>query len=90
MAQKAKTKPTVLTGGLYKDVWYVAGGKSWMAKFLEDANADYLWADNNETGINWLTQITNSLAYYPTNCQIATTQFVTVTEHKLSALSNKN
>ncbi|HBU79689.1 MAG TPA: ABC transporter substrate-binding protein, partial [Muricauda sp.] len=48
--QKAKTKPTVLTGGLYKDVWYVAGGKSWMAKFLEDANADYLWADNNETG----------------------------------------
>ena len=50
LAQKAKTKPTVLTGGLYKDVWYVAGGKSWMAKFLEDANADYLWADNNETG----------------------------------------
>lgn len=50
IAQKAKTKPTVLTGGLYKDVWYVAGGKSWMAKFLEDANSDYLWADNDETG----------------------------------------
>ncbi|MDF0716261.1 ABC transporter substrate-binding protein [Muricauda sp. 334s03] len=50
IARKAKTKPTVLTGGLYKDVWYVAGGKSWMAKFLEDANSNYLWADNNETG----------------------------------------
>ena len=50
IAQKAKTKPTVLTGGLYKDVWYVAGGNSWMAKFLQDANADYIWSDTDETG----------------------------------------
>ncbi|NDV14801.1 ABC transporter substrate-binding protein [Muricauda sp. TY007] len=50
LAQKAKSRPSVLTGGLYKDVWYVAGGNSWMAQFLEDANANYLWADNNETG----------------------------------------
>jgi iron complex transport system substrate-binding protein len=50
LAQKATSKPTVLTGGLYKDVWYVAGGKSWMAQFLEDANADYLWANTPETG----------------------------------------
>ncbi|NVN18539.1 ABC transporter substrate-binding protein [Muricauda sp. HICW] len=50
IAQKAQSKPTVLTGGLYKDVWYVAGGKSWMAKFLDDANSDYLWANNTETG----------------------------------------
>jgi iron complex transport system substrate-binding protein len=50
LALKAKTKPTVLTGGLYKDVWYVAGGNSWMAQFLKDANADYLWGDTAETG----------------------------------------
>lgn len=50
LAQKAEQRPTVLTGGLYKDVWYVAGGKSWMAQFLEDANAEYLWADTEETG----------------------------------------
>ncbi|WP_375324773.1 ABC transporter substrate-binding protein [Flagellimonas sp. GZD32] len=50
LAKKAKTKPTVLTGGLYKDVWYIAGGKSWMAQFLEDANANYLWKDNHEAG----------------------------------------
>lgn len=50
LAQNAKSKPTVLTGGLYKDVWYVAGGKSWMAQFLNDANADYLWGDTPETG----------------------------------------
>jgi len=50
VAKKATKKPTVLTGGLYKDVWHVAGGKSWMAQFLKDAKADYLWATTNETG----------------------------------------
>jgi len=50
IAAKAVHKPTVLTGGLYKDVWHVAGGKSWMAQFLEDAQADYLWAKTDETG----------------------------------------
>ena len=50
LAKKAKEKPTVLTGGLYKDVWYIAGGESWMAQFLKDANADYIWSDTNENG----------------------------------------
>ncbi|WP_313777833.1 ABC transporter substrate-binding protein [Flagellimonas meishanensis] len=50
VAQKAKESPTVLTGGLYKDVWYVAGGKSWMAQFLKDANANYIWADTEQKG----------------------------------------
>ncbi|WP_420415675.1 ABC transporter substrate-binding protein [Marinovum algicola] len=50
LALQAKEKPTVLTGGLYKDVWYVAGGNSWMAQFLQDANADYLWAETSESG----------------------------------------
>ncbi|MCL6265587.1 ABC transporter substrate-binding protein [Flagellimonas myxillae] len=50
LAKNAETKPSVLTGGLYKDVWYVAGGNSWMAKFLQDANADYLWAETEASG----------------------------------------
>ncbi len=50
LATKATHKPTVLTGGLYKDVWYVAGGKSWMAQFLKDAQTAYLWKNTPETG----------------------------------------
>ena len=50
LAQKADTKPTVLSGALYKDVWYLPGGNSWAAQFLEDANADYLWKESKETG----------------------------------------
>ncbi len=50
LSKKASTKPTVLTGGLYKDVWYVAGGKSWLAGFLDDVKTNYLWKDNLESG----------------------------------------
>jgi len=50
LAKKAEKKPTVLSGALYKDVWYLPGGNSWAAQFLEDANADYLWKETKETG----------------------------------------
>ncbi|MGB5369068.1 MAG: ABC transporter substrate-binding protein [Flavobacteriaceae bacterium] len=50
LAAKAKSTPTVMSGALYKDIWYLPGGKSWAAVFLKDANSDYLWADNQDTG----------------------------------------
>lgn len=50
LALKATTRPTVLSGALYKDVWYLPGGKSWAASFINDANADYLWSDTGATG----------------------------------------
>lgn len=43
-------KPTVLSGALYKDTWYLPSGKSWAAQFLQDAGADYLWKDTEGTG----------------------------------------
>lgn len=45
-ASNFKTQPTVLTGAVYKGTWYVAGGKSFMARFIEDAGGAYLWAEN--------------------------------------------
>lgn len=50
LAAKATNRPTVMSGALYKDVWYLPGGKSWAAQFLKDANTDYLWAGTTETG----------------------------------------
>ncbi|HET8885940.1 MAG TPA: ABC transporter substrate-binding protein [Salinimicrobium sp.] len=49
-AATATTSPTVLSGSMYKDIWYLPGGKSWQAQFIKDANADYLYADSEETG----------------------------------------
>ncbi len=50
LAKKAKTKPTVLSGAIYKEQWYMPRGNSWAATFLKDANAAYLWADSEGTG----------------------------------------
>ena len=43
-------KPTILSGSLYKDVWYVPGGDSFFAKILQDAGTDYLWDTDNASG----------------------------------------
>ena len=50
LAKKANNRPKVLSGALYKDIWYLPGGKSWASKFIEDANAEYLWNGNSSTG----------------------------------------
>lgn len=50
IAAKATEQPSVLSGAMYKDVWYLPGGKSWAAQFLSDANANYLWKETDETG----------------------------------------
>lgn len=50
LAQKATTKPTILAGAMYKDIWYLPAGESFQAQYLIDANANYLWADSEGTG----------------------------------------
>ena len=50
IASKAKTKPTVFTEMKYGQVWYVPGGKSYMAEFLKDAGANYLWKELPQSG----------------------------------------
>lgn len=50
LANKATVRPTVLSGALYKGVWYLPGGKSWASNFIADANADYVWKSYEETG----------------------------------------
>lgn len=50
IAQEATETPTVLSGALYKDVWYLPQGDSWAAQFIADANANYLWKESKGTG----------------------------------------
>lgn len=49
-AEIANKVPTILTGIRYGDAWYVPGGNSFVARLLKDANANYIWKDNTETG----------------------------------------
>ncbi len=45
-----KMESTVLYGSMYQDQWYVAKGNSWVAQFLKDAKANYLWSNVEGTG----------------------------------------
>jgi len=50
LARGMKDKPTVLLGGPFRDQWFVSGGRSFMARVLEDAGADYLWRLDTTAG----------------------------------------
>ncbi|BFP39214.1 ABC transporter substrate-binding protein [Flavobacteriaceae bacterium GF1] len=50
IAAKAAKKPTVLSGALFKDVWYLPAGESWAAQFIKDANGEYLYQATSGTG----------------------------------------
>jgi iron complex transport system substrate-binding protein len=50
IAKQAKKQPTVLSGAMHKDVWYMPNGSSPEAQFLKDANVDYLWSDTTGNG----------------------------------------
>jgi iron complex transport system substrate-binding protein len=43
-------KPTVMSGVVYGDTWFLPGGKNYAAQLLKDAGCSYLWEDNSSTG----------------------------------------
>ncbi len=47
LTKNVDQKPKVLLGLPWKDVWYVPGGKSFLAKMIDDAGGDYLWNEND-------------------------------------------
>lgn len=45
-----ENKPTVISGTMYKDIWYAPAAENWGALFLEDAGADYIFKNKSGTG----------------------------------------
>jgi iron complex transport system substrate-binding protein len=50
LTNKVQSRPTVFTEKKYGDSWFTAGGKSFIANFINDAGGEYLWKDLNQTG----------------------------------------
>ena len=50
VALKSELKPTIISGGLFKDIWNLPAGDSFEATFLKDANTNYLWANSDGKG----------------------------------------
>ncbi|OXA71161.1 ABC transporter substrate-binding protein [Flavobacterium aquidurense] len=89
---------TVLYGSMYEDVWYVAKGNSWVAQFMKDAHANYLWADLKGTGSEGLSFEKILVKGKTANFWIASGSFKTLAEvekanphySQFDAFKNKN
>ena len=49
LCAKVEHRPTVFSDLAFNGQWYVAGGRSYIAKLFADAGADYIWKDNPST-----------------------------------------
>ena len=50
LAASSPRRPKVLVNAPFQGVWTLSGGKSYQARFIADAGADYLWADDPSSG----------------------------------------
>ncbi len=50
LTSKVKKRPTVITNTPFNGRWYVAGGNSFIARFIQDAGGDYIWRDTARSG----------------------------------------
>ena len=54
LAESADSAPSVFVNSPFDGTWYMAGGASYLARFMQDAGADYLWSDDEGTGALFL------------------------------------
>lgn len=50
LASKAARRPTVVVGAPFGGVWWVPSGRTYVARLLADAGADYVWAADTTRG----------------------------------------
>ena len=50
LTDQAHNKPTVLSGVVYGDAWFLPGGQNYAAKLLRDAGYRYLWDADSSNG----------------------------------------
>lgn len=48
--KESKSQLKALFSSMYQGIWYIPGGKSYMAQLIQDANGTYAWQENDETG----------------------------------------
>ena len=46
LAKDGERQPKILCGLPWQGIWYIPGGKTWMAAMIADAGGDYLWKEN--------------------------------------------
>ncbi len=52
LAADAQNQPSIVSGVMYGDTWFLPGGQNWAAEFYRDAGGRYLWKNDSTSG--WL------------------------------------
>lgn len=52
LAADVVERPTIISGVVYGDTWFLPGGQNWAATFFENAGGKYLWKADTTSG--WL------------------------------------
>ena len=52
LASRQENKPTILSGVVYGDTWFLPGGNNWAATFFNNAGGEYVWDADTTSG--WL------------------------------------
>lgn len=50
LADNVNVRPSVLSGIVYGDAWFLPGGQNYAAKLLKDAGCNYLWSSDRSNG----------------------------------------
>ncbi len=50
LAEKATDRPSVLSGIVYGEAWFLPGGQNYASRILKDAACRYLWEDDPSNG----------------------------------------
>lgn len=50
LVNNIQSRPTVLSGILYGDAWFLPGGQNYASKILKDAGCHYLWENDSTYG----------------------------------------
>jgi iron complex transport system substrate-binding protein len=82
LAVQAAKRPTVLSGVLYSDAWFMPGGRNYAAKLLQDAGTDYLWKADSTKGFLQLSFEAVFEKAYAADLWIGIASFSTLEEMK--------
>lgn len=50
LANQSSANPTILSGVVYGDAWFLPGGQNYAARLFKDAGGEYLWATDPSSG----------------------------------------
>ena len=84
LVSKIQKKPTVLSGVVYGDAWFLPGGKNYAARLLKDAGCDYLWASDSTKGFLQLSFESVYQKAYAADIWIGVASFTSLEEIKNS------